>query len=65
VISSRGEVSDSSSNSGTGVEAKQTEITLQALLWYTSNYFFSVSQRKRFHPGEAYERAGWMNALYS
>jgi len=33
------EVSDTGSNSGTGVEARQPEITLQALLLYTSNSF--------------------------
>jgi len=38
VISS-GRVSDSRSNSRTGVEARQPEITLLALLRYTSKYF--------------------------
>jgi len=57
-------MSNSSSNSGAEVEARQPEITLQALLC-TSNYFFGASLRKGYHPGEVYERTGWMNALYS
>jgi len=64
-VISTGGVSDFRSNSGTGVEAKQPEITLQALLRYTSKSFFSVSQRKGYHSGEAYERPGRMTNLYS
>jgi len=60
----QGGVNDFRSNSGTGVEARQPEITLQALMRYISKYFFSVSQRKGNRPGEAYERTGRMKESF-
>jgi len=63
VISSR-RVNNSNSSSGAGVGARQPENSAGTSV-ITSNSFFGVSQRKGYHPGEAYERTGWMNALYS
>jgi len=58
-------VSDSRSNSRTGVEARQLKITLQALLSDASKSFFSISQSTGNHPGERYEMKGRMKALYN
>jgi len=58
-------VSDSKSNSGTGVEARRPETTLQASLQHTSKPFLSASQRKGKYPREAYERTDQMKALHS
>jgi len=44
------------------METRQPEITRQALPW---NTFFSVTQRKRNHLGEAYERTSRIKALFS
>jgi len=49
-------VSDSRSNSETGVDVKQPKIATQALLRYSSKSFFSISQKKENYPGEPYKR---------